>query len=423
MPTGTGMDQLFVAPSFTAAALMAAAVDEGLYADAGTTVLLTVGTAPIPELGGDLATQPGFDGPARRFDRVVSLNEAIYPQHPSSWDPDTDDGRRQAVAAAVGLREPFGITLPSVSAAPSDALLRVFPEGPVDVVVDAAAGYGPPRPALPSQVMARLRRLVSLDLAGGLRPALVREHALEHAVVPPAAFRAVVPDDAGRAVGQESADAIVLGQDLSPLSPDEEQRLHEAFLRVAAALGHRRVVLAPPPSGPSASAHRLPALAEELGLRLRVLDDPVPAEVLYAALRPAAAIGCCSTGLVTASEVYGMDAYAVGIDEVLERFGPDDRIGAALVGTRLPRVDVAPDGTLVRQAPLDVDLPLLAEETARTDVTASRDRSAQAPAASPVPARTRLRRDVARAVRAASRRSRVVRRATAVAQAVVFHPR
>ena len=470
------MDQLFVAPTFMAAASMATAVDDGLYADAGTKVLLTTSNSPIPELGGGPAEQPGFDELVRRFDRVVSLNEVIYPHHPCSWSPAGDVERwHRLVAAAVGLREPFGITLQSVTAKPSTSILRVFQEGPVDVVSDGLTSYGPTRTPVLRQVAPRLRRLLYLDLAGGLDPLLLREHGVKNVLLSSAGYRDVVAEH-GKATAsvspsEEPVDAILLGQDLSVLgllSRDEEQELHEKFLRVAAGLGYRQVVFKPHPGALPAFAHRLPDLADELGVQLRVLDDPVPVEVLFDRLRPAAAIGCFSTELTTAVEVYGMAGYAVGVDEVLERLPrlqDGNRIPLAITDVRLNRVDVASDGALVRRGPVEIDLQLLVDEIAhamqpvRRPGSGSGDRKrlvaeqpwtakffpgaddvagrtgvppqADAPGddqrladarAVARKVRTRLRRDAGRLVRKASRRSGAVRRAKAVAQAVMFRP-
>lgn len=433
------MDQLFVAPTFTAAACMATAVDDGLYADAGTKVLMTTSSSPIPELGLGLAEQPGFDELARRFDRVVSLNEIIYPHHPLSWSPAEDIERWHGIiAAAVGLREPFGITLQSFPVEPSTSILRVFQEGPVDVVSDGLTTYGPTRMPAMRRVAPRLRRLLYLDLAGGLDPVLLREHGVENVVLSSAGFRDVVAEygkvTASASPSDERVDAIVLGQNLSAvglLSPDEEQELHEKFLRVAAGLGHRRVVFKPHPSTPPAFAHRLPDLADELGVRLQVLDAPVPVEVLYDRLRPAAAIGCFSTGLSTAVEIYGMDGYAVGVDEVLERLPElqdSNRIQLAITDVRMNRVDVASDGTLVRRGPVEIDVQLLVDEIAHAMQPVRRPGSGDDQRLADARAlarkvRSRLRRDAGRVVRKASRRSKgAVRTANAVAKAVMFRP-
>lgn len=443
------MDQLFVASTFTAAAGMATAVDDGLYADAGTKVLMTTSNSPIPELGIGLAEQPGFDELARRFDRVVSLNEIIYPHHPLSWSPAEDiEGWHGIVAAAVGLREPFGITLQSLAVEPSTSVLRVFQEGPVDVVSGGLTSYGPTPTSVTRRVAPRLRRLLHLDLAGGLDPVLLREHEVENVVLSSAGFRDVVAGygktAASAAPSEERIDAIVLGQCLNEiglLSQDEEQELHERFLRVAAGLGYRQVVFKPHPSAPPAFAHRLPDLADELGVRLQVLDDPVPVEVLYDSLRPAAAIGCFSTGLSTAVELYGMTGYAVGVDEVLERLPKlqdSNRIPLAITDVRLNRVDVAPDGTLVERGPVEIDVQLLVDEIADAmrpmrrpgSGSGARERLlAEHPwtgkffagdgSGAGGRAGTGLRRDAERLIRKVSRRSRTVR----TAKAVMFRPR
>lgn len=434
------MDQLFVAPTFTAAACMATAVDDGLYADAGTKVLMTTSSSPIPELGLGLAEQPGFDELARRFDRVVSLNEIIYPQHPLSWSPAADIERwHRIVAAAAGLCEPFGITLQSFPAEPSTSILRVFQEGPVDVVSDGLMTYGPTRMPAMRRVAPRLRRLLYLDLAGGLDPVLLREHGVENVVLSSSGFRDVVAEygkvAASASPGEERVDAILLGQHLSALgllSQDEEQALHEKFLRVAAGLGYQQVAFKPHPSTPPAFAHRLPDLADELGVRLQVLDAPVPVEVLYDRLRPAAAIGCFSTGLSTAVEVYGMEGYAVGVDDVLERLPElqdSNRIQLAITDVRMKRVDITPDGTLVEHDPTEIDVQLLVDEIAhamqpvRRPGSGDDDQRLADARALARKVRTRLRRDAGRVVRKASRRSKgAVRTANAVAKAVMFRP-
>jgi hypothetical protein len=176
------MDQLFVAPTFAVAASMATAVDDGLYADAGTKVLMTTSSSPIPELGDGPGEQPGFDELVRRFDRVVSLNEIIYPQHPQSWSPEEDIERWHGiVAAAVGLREPFGITLQSLSVKPSSSILRVFQEGPVDVVSDGLTDDGPTRTPVLRKVAPRLTTQLRRDAGRVVRTVSRRSRAVRKA--------------------------------------------------------------------------------------------------------------------------------------------------------------------------------------------------------------------------------------------------
>ncbi|GAA2244187.1 alpha-2,8-polysialyltransferase family protein [Promicromonospora sukumoe] len=375
------MDQLFIAPTFMAAATMAAAIDSGLYRETGQRVLLVVNNAKIPEIGRSLTEQQGFDSLASRFDRVLSLNELIFPYHPRAWNPPASklDAWREKILEAAGIEGEFGITLQSLPVRPSTTLTRLFKGAPVDVVSDGLMSYGPTRKAIRPSVAESLRRLLYLDLAGGLRPVLLSEHSIENVVVPAEAFRAVVheygksafeSDDVG-AMADQPVEAIMLGQYLAALgllSEDEEEDLHHELLRAAVALGFTSIAFKPHPSAPPAFTHSLVDLGRSLGVELKVLDEPVPVEILYDRLKPTAAIGCFSTGLSTAVETYGMTGYAVDVDKVLSRlprFKDSNRIPLAITDVRLNRVEWDETGGFsVRQAP-EVDVQLLVDEVAR----------------------------------------------------------
>ncbi|GAB3174586.1 alpha-2,8-polysialyltransferase family protein [Myceligenerans halotolerans] len=374
------MDQLFVAPTFMAAASMAAALDAGLYPDLGRSVLMVTNNAKIPEIAPSLAEQPGFDTIAARFDDVVHLNEIIFPYHPRAWNPPRKKygSWRESFDEALGLEEGFGITLQSLPVRPSSTLTKLFPDSPVDVVSDGLMSYGPTRKGIRPSVAERLNRLLYLDLAAGLRPVLLSEHEISTVVLSADAFRAVV-QEYGKAALQDGApesmfsghvDSIMLGQYLAALdllTERQEEELHLDFLRAAAQLGHEKVAFKPHPSAPPTFTHRLLELAEDLDVSLTVLDTPVPVEVLYERLRPKAAIGCFSTGLSTAVETYGMEGYTVGVDLLLAelpKFEDSNRIPLVITDVRLNRVDLH-DGRISVRPPCDTDVQALVEEVAR----------------------------------------------------------
>ena len=199
------MDQLFIAPTFMAAATMAAAIDSGLYEGTEQRVLLVVNNAKIPEIGRSVSEQDGFESLARRFDRVVSLNDLIFPYHPRAWNPPTGKVPmwRDLILEAVGFEGEFGITLQSLPVRPSTTLTRLFKGSPIDVVSDGLMSYGPTRKPIRRSIAENLRRLLYLDLAGGLRPVLLSEHGIENVVVPAESFRAVV-QEYGKAAGDKS---------------------------------------------------------------------------------------------------------------------------------------------------------------------------------------------------------------------------
>jgi hypothetical protein len=375
------MDQLFIAPTFMAAATMAAAIDSGLYEGTEQRVLLVVNNAKIPEIGRSVSEQDGFESLARRFDRVVSLNDLIFPYHPRAWNPPTGKVPmwRDLILEAVGFEGEFGITLQSLPVRPSTTLTRLFKGSPIDVVSDGLMSYGPTRKPIRRSIAENLRRLLYLDLAGGLRPVLLSEHGIENVVVPAESFRAVV-QEYGKAAGdksgvdpatEQSIEVIMLGQYLAVLgllTEEEEEELHCEFLRAAVALGYSSIAFKPHPSAPPSFTHRLVDLGRSLGVDLVVLDEPVPVEVLYDRIRPDAAIGCFSTGLSTAVETYGITGYTVGVDKVLERlprFKDSNRIPLAITDVRLPRVEWDEAGTISVRQPPAIDVQVLVEEVAR----------------------------------------------------------
>jgi hypothetical protein len=399
---------------------------------------------------------------------VVYLNELIFPYHPRVWNPPTNKIAtwRETILEAVGFEGDFGITLQSLPVRPSTTLTRLFKGAPIDVVSDGLMSYGPTRKPIRPSVAENLRRLLYLDLAGGLRPVLLSEHGIENVVVPAESFRAVVQEygkvafensDVG-AMADQPVEVIMLGQYLAALgllTEDEEEELHREFLRAAVALGYSSIAFKPHPSAPPAFTHRLIDLGKSLGVDLIVLDEPVPVEILYDRLHPVAAIGCFSTGLSTAVETYGMTGYTVGVDKVLgrlPRFKDSNRIPLAITDVRLHRVEWDEiGGASVRQPP-EIDVQLLVEEVARAMQPANfeerpADRRAELLAQAPwaakyfvdpeaaeaettlvvaepvaVPYRARVERRARRIAARMLRRNRRLRKIAAVGKAIRFQP-
>ncbi|GAA2792192.1 polysialyltransferase family glycosyltransferase [Nonomuraea dietziae] len=161
------------------------------------------------------------------------------------------------------------------------------------------------------------------------------------------AFLEVVNQVAVTAPDMLAGEAVILGQYLSSLdivTPEQEHELHEAMLRALVARGHRSVVFKPHPAAGSRHTRLLRASAQELGVRLVVAGESVPAEVVFSALRPELVVGCFSTGLVTASRYFGLRVASYGTPLVLERLTPyenSNRIPATIIDALLPRLSQA----------------------------------------------------------------------------------
>ncbi|WP_069814659.1 polysialyltransferase family glycosyltransferase [Streptomyces sp. TP-A0874] len=353
--------QIFLASTLYGAATLAAALDAECFAPAGRRLLLVTNNAATPETTPPLDAAPGFERLRDRFDRVVSWNEAISPYHPGGWAPRPGDvplwERHLRLLWALGDDE-VELVVESIQVRPALALVQLFPDAPVDVYADGLMSYGPTRNRLDPLVGTRVRRLLHLDLVPGLRPLLLDEFDVERRIVPAEAFLSVLdalaaaPDGFASAEPPgEEAPALLLGQYLSALDildVEEEEELHLAMVRGAAALGHRRIVFKPHPTAPAHWSRRLAEEAAGLGVELVVLEAPVLAEALYRRMRPALVVGCFSTALLTARTLFGLPTARTGTGLLLERLTPyenGNRAPVTIVDALLP--DLAGDRDLL----------------------------------------------------------------------------
>ncbi|HEX2314546.1 MAG TPA: alpha-2,8-polysialyltransferase family protein [Thermomonospora sp.] len=358
------MTQIFVTSTLYGAVAVSAAVDAGLFGERGRRrILLVSNNAAIPELAVPVDQAPGFEVLAPRFDEVRSWNEEIAPLHPGGWLPRTEElplwERVFRERWELG-GDPLEIVVESVSASPARTIASIFHDAEVTVYSEGLMSYGPTRTPLPNAVGTQITRQLHLNLVPGLEPQLLREHEVPAEAIPEEPFRAVL-DKLGAHLaplvarhrehdGDLDGAALVVGQYLAALdllTEDEEQDLHLTMLRGVAARGHATVLFKPHPGSPARSTARLAAEAERLGVRLVVIDAPVPAEVWCGAVRPELIVGCFSTALVTASRFYGIPAAAVGSTPMLKRLTPyhnSNRIPVTVIDTMLPHLEA--DGTL-----------------------------------------------------------------------------
>ncbi|WP_329614302.1 alpha-2,8-polysialyltransferase family protein [Streptomyces brevispora] len=362
-----GTTQIFFASTLYGTATLAAALDSGLFADAGRRILLVSNNAAIPETTSAVDAMPGFDALRGRFDDVVSWNATIAPHHPAGWSPRPDDvplwERHLRLAWGLG-DDDIEIAVESIQVNPAMAIAQIFTGVPIDVYADGLMSYGPTRNKIDPLVGTRVRRLLHLDLVPGLRPLLLTEFGVAPRIVPTEAFLKVLGElgdapDVVAGVPSVEAPALLLGQYLSALgliSAAEEERLHLRMMRGAVRLGHTRLVFKPHPTAPAQWSRAMEAEAETLGAELTVLDAgvltaPVLAEVLYRRMRPALVVGCFSTALLTASAFYGLPVARVGTQTLLDRLTPfenSNRIPVTLVDVLVPDLE---DGDAVPEAP------------------------------------------------------------------------
>ncbi|MET9066318.1 polysialyltransferase family glycosyltransferase [Streptosporangium sandarakinum] len=368
------MTRLFYASTLFGAMTLAAAIDDGRFGPRDDRrILLVSNNAAVPEVTPSLDEAPGFAPLRPRFDEVHSWNEIVAPMHPSDWKARVIEApmlsRLLATRFSLGddLRE---LVLESVAVPPARTVAMLVRDCPITVYSDGLMSYGPTRDPLPLEVSGRITRLLHLDLVPGLAPLLLSEYGVPADALPDRAFLDVVEsvtsavDPAAGALdvsGAPESRAMILGQYLSALgivTADEEAGLHADMLRGVAARGFGTVLFKPHPAAGRRHALRLRETAAELGVRLEVATESVPAESYFAALRPGLVVGCFSTALVTARNHYGLPVATMGGELVLERLSPyenSNRIPATITDALLPRL--AADGSVSEPPP--VDLPAL----------------------------------------------------------------
>ncbi|AEW96129.1 MULTISPECIES: polysialyltransferase family glycosyltransferase [Streptomycetaceae] len=344
--------QILLASTLYGVATLAAALDAGCLPAADRRLLVVSNNAAVPETTPGPDAAPGFGALRDRFDQVVSWNGAVFPFHPGGWSPRPEDvplwERHLRSLWDLGADE-VSLVVESIQVEPALALVRLFPDAPVEVYADGLMSYGPTRNKLDPLVATRIRALLHLDLVPGLTPLLLTEYGVPPVVVPSEAFSAVLSQLAAAAPpsGVPTGAALLLGQYLSALgilTAREEEHLHLRMLRGVAARGHRTVVFKPHPSAPAHWTRPLEKEAAELGVELRVVDTPVLAEVLFTATRPELVAGCFSTALMTASSLFGLPVARTGTAALLERLTPyqnSNRVPVTLVDALLPPLDDA----------------------------------------------------------------------------------
>ncbi|MCD1285576.1 MULTISPECIES: alpha-2,8-polysialyltransferase family protein [unclassified Brevibacterium] len=353
------MKQIFLASTFFELVCLAAGIDEGEYdnpaapalvgtdgnAPAGTPgpderLLLVSNNAIVMELSGSFIDAPAAQSLLSRFDRVIDLNETLAPLHvhPSSWRPDQTDV--PVVEAYLRSAWQLGdsdveLILESPQVNPAIALGRVFNRAAIRVHADGLMTYGPTRSHIPLTNGQRMSTLHFLPLVPGSEPRLLAEYGIVHRPLSLDAFRAVVAEIGEHmeealtsALGETAREgdwALIVGQYLSALgliSDEDETGLHVMMIREAEKRGLRTVVFKPHPAAPPSQLDPLFVAAEEAGISLQILDEPLLAEVIVDRFRPALVLGGFSTALMTAREIYGVPAVAIGTNMLLEAITP-----------------------------------------------------------------------------------------------------
>ncbi|MCA0849988.1 alpha-2,8-polysialyltransferase family protein [Salipiger thiooxidans] len=295
---------------------------------------------------------------AKTFSKVLSLNAILAPQHPTQWKPPADE--LDALAIQSMLRAIFGaapdervdLMMESIQTPPSNTLARIMTGSDVYLYSDGLMTYGPTRFELPYPVASRIRRLYYMDFVPGLKPSLLREYGVETRAVAPAALRETL--EALSTVTKADLDAdgldgapVFLGQYLSGLNlctPEEEVELYAQALNICSLLNKGNgdtVFFKPHPTFSTGLLHALKTSPRLRNFDLRILDTGPLMEEFLMHYRPAFIASVFSTGLATAREMFGIEAYSYDTLPFLQRLKPyenSNRVPAALIHYGFPEI-------------------------------------------------------------------------------------
>lgn len=347
--------QVFVASTGFGLATLTAALDDGLYPDAGRRVLVTSNNAKVPETAPEISDLAGMGALLERFDAVHSYNEMVAPQHPSRWRPRAEDLPiwQRHLQASWGLDGDLLLVVESIQVPPALVLCSALPDARIEVYGDGLMGYGPTRIGLPSSVAARIERLLHLDLLPGVRPLLLSEYGVSATVISGEAIGKVIDGlepISELPLSDTRSTAILLGQYLAEidlLTPAEEHDLHLQMVQGAVAAGFRTLVFKPHPSASGLTTRPLLLRARRLGADLTVSSAPALVEPWFRSDQIGLVVGCFSTALMTASSLYGLPVARVGTEVLLARLRPyenSNRIPLTVVDAAVPNLaDCAQD--------------------------------------------------------------------------------
>jgi hypothetical protein len=340
--------QVFLASTAFGLAIVSTAVEDAIFGESTRRVLVLSNNAAIPETAYGVADVAGMGPLIEAFDDVYSYNDAVAPQHPSTWQPRPADLPiwERSLRQLWALEGDLHLVVESIQVNPALALCQTFADATIDVYADGLMSYGPTRDALPAQVGTRVERVLHPDLVPGVRPLLLREYGVQPVVISTESFQKVMAS-----IGAESGSsplsasggptAVLLGQYLAALqlmSDDEERQLHLRMVEGAVASGFTELVFKAHPGAPAGLTAPLIRRAEELGARLTVRETPELVETWYASGEVDLVVGCFSTALATAA-LYGVPAARIGTELLLERLDPyenSNRIPAAVIATTVP---------------------------------------------------------------------------------------
>ena len=358
--------QIVLASTAFGLATATAAYESGTIEPSERRILVLTCNTTMPEATIPMDGIAGASDLMGRFDAVYDYNTCIEPQHPSIWRPRQGDlplwERHFRQLWQLGADD-LHFIVESIQVNPAQALCRIFGDARIDIYADGLMSYGPTRTTLPEMVASRIERLLHLDLVPGLAPLMLSERQVPATVISTESFRAVVKRTVTDRAGVSASDrvALIVGQYLAAggfLSDREELDLYRAMISGCAEAGFSSIAFKPHPSAQYSQLEGLHDAATARGARLVVPDERELAEAWFERGGVELVVGCFSTALLTASQLYGLPVARLGTELMLERLVPyhnSNRIPVTVVDALVPDLSSLSEKKSPRSMEFDVD--------------------------------------------------------------------
>lgn len=286
-----------------------------------------------------------------RFDRVIELNDEIFPIHPSRWRFERSWlADRHRWLDIIGAERVDVLYLESIQAPPSWSLAQLLAESEIRVYSDGLMVYSPTRNGLPKSVLRRITELIYIDYLGGVSPLMLEEAGVQQTAIPIDELRphflAIRPSLPESNTGTATPKALFLGQAMANagmMKSDDEAALYvRGLTELSRLFGAANIGFKPHTSAPSSLTVRVRRdFRAVTGLDLRIFDGQVPIESLLDTDRTCVIAGVFSTALFTLGQLYGIPAFTYGTKDVIYGLQPyqnSNRIPLIAADILLPNI-------------------------------------------------------------------------------------
>lgn len=279
------------------------------------------------------------------FKKILNLNKILSPLHPSKWEPPGEKNKillysyRSIFLSLFGVDNVKYLLFESIQVPPARTLAKIFLNADLYVYSDGLMTYGPTRIFLPNNVGVRIKCVFYVDLIENLEINYLKEYCCNSVRIDSKKiFNKVKEISKNRNKFCYEDGAVFLGQYLSGLgllSEQEEVDLYSDALELCAKKSKcKHVYFKPHPSFNNALSYKIDQKLSSNNINLTILDGDKLIEEILLTFTPRFLCSVFSTGLATASSIFGIKSYSYKTRYFLKKLYPyqnSNRVPAYIV--------------------------------------------------------------------------------------------